>query len=291
MTTRYTETYNETKRPTSVRSVARTVALEGFSLLEKLRGDWLARPQVHLVYLHHVFSDEVAGFKDLLTLLQKAGMEFISHGDAVARLASGKIDKPYASFSFDDGLKTCVTAAEILEDFGTTGCFFVNGQVIDSDFAGAAAFCRDRINMPPSEFMSWNDLERLAGAGHDIGNHMFSHFNSAALSLDAFIEDFERNHDLLKARLEAPTHFAWPYGQAHQILPQQLAYVRSAGYTSASSAVRGCYMTENGTPQADPFYLLRDHCVAKWPRRHMAYLLARSARQSANAQPREGAPQ
>lgn len=274
----FVEKYDDIGKPVTVRSMARNLVLDGLSLTEKLRRSCLSRPQVHLIYLHHVFADEVAGFKALLSTLQAAGVQFVSHAEAVEKLQSGSIDGSYASFSFDDGLKSCMTAAAILEEFGTTGCFFVNGKVIDSTPEVAADFCKDRINMPPCEFMSWDDLQKLAQAGHEVGNHMFSHYNSADLSSAAFAEDLEKNHDLLSDRVGAPKHFAWPYGGAHQILLEQLAMLKAAGYLSASSAQRGTYL--EGGKKADIYYLLRDHCIARWPLRHTSYLLARSVRRA-----------
>jgi hypothetical protein len=115
---------------------------------------------VHLVYLHHVFSDEVVPFRKLLSRLSRQAT-FISHSEAVRRITSGAIDRTYVSISFDDGLLSCLDAARIMEDFGAQACFFVCPAAVDhfDDYVWISRWCHERLHKSPVKVMSWDDLE------------------------------------------------------------------------------------------------------------------------------------
>jgi hypothetical protein len=118
----FTPSYREMQR-TSPRSIARRAALDVLSLLANAtHGNApLRSPRVQFLYLHHLFPDEVASFRGMMAFLAR-DHRFISHSEAVGRVKHGPIDAPYIAFSFDDGLKSCLTAAAVLEEFGTTAC-------------------------------------------------------------------------------------------------------------------------------------------------------------------------
>ena len=118
-------------------------------------------PCVHFIYLHHVFGDESAPFRELLGRLSRK-VQFLSHSDAVSKVQQGSIDRVYASLSFDDGLVSCLEGARILEDFGARGCFFVCPAVVDRcrDPQWIARWCRERLQKTPAKVMGWGILKR-----------------------------------------------------------------------------------------------------------------------------------
>ena len=231
-------------------------------------------PRVHLLYLHHVFKGEIQGFQKLLEWLTAEEYVFVSHSEAVDRIAQQDCNGRYVSISFDDGLESCIDASRIMDEYGAKGCFYVNGAIVgETDSSKIDHFCRNRLNMAPMQFMDWNDLEDLVKRGHEIGNHTFSHLDCGKLDLDMFCMEFQRNHELIEGMIGAPRHFAWPYGRAENIKQEQLTYVRDAGYKSAASAIRGCHIKNRNE---DQFYLLREHLMADWPLNHIKYFMGRS---------------
>jgi peptidoglycan/xylan/chitin deacetylase (PgdA/CDA1 family) len=243
----------------------------------------LTRPRVQFIFLHHVLRDEVAGFRRMLADLAR-DHTFVSHSDAVARVRDGRIDKPYLSFSWDDGFADNVLAARMLEEFGTTGCFFVcPGIVGERDVGKLSAFCERRLIFPlVTNFMTWDDMEKLLSRGHEIGGHTMTHPSLGELPAAQAEDEVARSYEQINHRLGKVEHFAWPHGRWVNFSPAAREAVFRAGFTSCASAVRGCHVTASG-PDPAALCVRRDHVFAKWPMHHVRYLLARNARASSSA--------
>jgi peptidoglycan/xylan/chitin deacetylase (PgdA/CDA1 family) len=271
----------EQVRGKSARDRARLSALSALAWLGKRDGAierGLARKRIHLVYLHHVFRDEEAGFRSLVKSLA-AGHEFIGHSEAVHRIHDGRIDRPYVSFSFDDGFADNIRAARVLEEYGTTGCFFVcPGIVGEQDPSRLRRFCVDRLQFPvATPFLDWRQLEMLVARGHEIGGHTMTHPDLGATPIDRADEEISRSHDAIRARLGSVAHFAWPRGRWINFTPRWRRAVFDAGFTTCASAVRGAHVSAS-PGSLENLCLRRDHVVANWPISHIRYLLARSSR-------------
>src|SRR3954471_21511681 len=97
----YIEHYRDIKSKPTVRELARSLALTGLSLKARLTGNIareLSRPRVQFIYIHHIFRDEEDSFRKLIeTLLQHHTA--ISYSEAVDRLLTARVDKPYVVFS------------------------------------------------------------------------------------------------------------------------------------------------------------------------------------------------
>lgn len=80
-------------------------------------------------------------------------------------------------------------------------------------------------------------LVRLAGAGHEVGNHTFSHpYDLASLDADTVRRELERNHRLLAdAGLSCRGYRAPGY----HLSPAALAAITRLGYTYSSSQITG----------------------------------------------------
>lgn len=112
----YVERYSQVRRITA-RSVLKSVALTFLSTSYRATGrfaTFLRKDRFQFLYFHHVFEDETEPFRSLLEQLAKHHT-FISYSEAVDRVLSGNIDGSYLTISFDDGLKNCMVAAEIME--------------------------------------------------------------------------------------------------------------------------------------------------------------------------------
>lgn len=278
MITRYQDL--EALQPGGSRMWLRSKALDCLSLLESVRGDAaLARPRVQLIYIHHTFEDEAENLDRLLRQLSKHH-EFVSHSEAVRRVLSGRIDAPCIGISSDDGFKNNLIAAEILQRHGIKACFFINPAVVgERDPERIRRHCEGSLQMPPIEFLDWDDVERLLKAGHEIGAHTMTHFNIAAAPEQRIVEDMEQCRAILKQRCGIAEHFAFPFGRFEHFSEVGRRAVFAAGFTSCASAERGCHIaTPNLAPER--LCLRRDNVVLGWSLRHIQYFLSRSARRA-----------
>ena len=275
---RFVETYAETVSPT-LRLRARHAALWALYFADALSGRArrnLTRPRVQVLNLHSVFPDEEDGFRHLLRALLHRHT-FLPYGEAVARLTSGPIDKPFVAFTFDDGLETSLRAASILEEFGARACFFVCPSIVgEREQDQIARFCRDNLHTPPMRFLCWDDLESLRARGHEIGSHTSTHANLAAASEERMRAEIHGSREQLMARLGSADHFAWPYGRFEHFSPAAAREVFRAGYSSCASAERGCHVTPSLRPAPD-LCLRRDLVVGGWPAEHNLYFVSASA--------------
>ena len=276
---RFLERFSEI-HPTDARSRLRHVALSGLGAAYELSGRmerFLARDRAHFLCFHYVYPDQEEAFRKLLVEVGKTH-SFISYSEAVARVRENRIDGRYVCVSFDDGLATCLTAARILRELGLSACFFVCPSIIGEEDEGKlAAFSRDRLRMPPSRYLSRNDLECMKRDGHEFGSHTMSHRNLAQLSESEIREELESSRQALEQWLGAAEHFAWPYGRFHEFSPMGARIVQEVGYVSCASAERGCHVPGRRWNLAE-LCLRRESLVATWPLSHVRYFLARSSR-------------
>lgn len=290
----WTSRYAEIHHPT-LRSRARHLSLTALARWNELTGSIeraLVRPRVHFVYLHHVFEDEIDSFRKLVQSLC-AQMVPISYSEGVDRIIEGRIDRPYITFSFDDGFKNCLVAAKILEEFAARGCFFVCPNIVGNDDPAAILrFSNDRLHLPLVEFMNWNDLEVLQAGGHEIGNHTASHVNLASIDLRPhtemrgqdegarLVDEVSGSLDFLRSRLgNSVRHFAWPYGNFGAVTREAIDVVFESGHRSCASGQRGAHVVgiKAGANSPSQLCIRREHVIAAWPMSHVRYLLAKSA--------------
>ncbi|MBI1331060.1 MAG: polysaccharide deacetylase family protein [Alphaproteobacteria bacterium] len=261
----------------SARKLARRKALDILSRLTSESG----RPRIHILYLHHVLDDEVEGFRHLLNEVSKFAT-LISYSEAVSRILRGPIDRPYVAITLDDGLKSNLMAAAVLEEFGARGCFFVCTDMADDPpDAVAAAFCRDVLRIPHARFLNWGDMEHLMARGHEIGNHSAHHHGLASVGAAELEDGIAGSLALLRQRLGDVKHFAWPYGRLHDISDAARQVIFAAGHASCASAIRGAHVIPANT-NAENLCIRRDVVVAGEPVAHNLYFIAKSgARASA----------
>lgn len=261
------------------RHAALTALSKSYSALGRMeRG--LSRPRIQHLYLHHVFADEIEDFRKLLANLSR-DHAFIGYSEALDRISTGAIDRPYLAFSFDDGLKSCLAASAVLREFDVSACFFVVGGMVGAhDHEQIARFCADRLAMPPTEFMSWGDLEQLRADGHEIGSHTMSHRRLSQLGPSEVEAELGESHALLTRRLGTVDHLAWPFGHFSDAPADIIDQGRAAGYISCASGERGVHLRQSDLPT---LLLLRDHVIASWPAFHIRYFMARNVERGSRA--------
>lgn len=240
----------------------------------------LARPRVHFIYLHHVFGDEMAGFRRTLQEMQK-GHTFVTYSEAVELVYSGAVDKPTACVSFDDGLLSTLEASRVMDELGIKGCFFVCPAIVGEKRRDAVKrFAETRLHYPPMDVLDWNHCEDMLRRGHEIGSHTFSHPNMGDVSVEQAIDELQYSRDALVKRLGKVEHFAWPSGRWANFSSHAAKAVFDLGYRSVASAVRGCHMPRDFPILPRQACLRRDHVMGSWPLTHNMYFLARSVRRA-----------
>lgn len=253
----------------------------------------LDRNRIQFIYLHHIFQDEEAAFRRLLQFLSRRHT-LIGYSEAVEKLWRGEIDRPYVCVSFDDGLKNCLSAARILDEFGVSGCFFICPSMVgETDSQKLKEFCVRKLTLPPTDLLDWDDVETLLAAGHEIGSHTTSHHVLAKLTPGQVSDEVAGSYELLVGRLGGVKHFAWPEGLYSRFSAEAATAVFQAGYQSCASAERGCHVERPQTTLSG-LCLRRDYIAANWPLGHAAYFLAansRSASAKSNLWPDEWAKQ
>ncbi len=261
----------------SIRGGGRHLALDVLSSVSRFQA-WPAGPSVQVLLLHMIRPGEEEPFRRLLASLVER-YTFIGYSEAVRRIQDGKIDRSYLTFTFDDGLKSCLTAASIMAEFQAQGCFFVCPPMLSQkkDVAEVAQFCRDRLLLPSADFLTWTDAERLIDAGHEIGSHTMAHPVLKGLSQEKLRFELEASRTSLLTRLGQGHHFAWPYGRFVQVEEATFHAVFEAGYDSCASAERGCHAPHRETC-AQQICLHRDSCEARWPLAHTMYFMRRAAK-------------
>jgi peptidoglycan/xylan/chitin deacetylase (PgdA/CDA1 family) len=99
--------------------------------------------------------------------------------------------------TFDDGGRTAVQAADLLEEFGFRGNFFIITERIG-----------DR------GYVTWGDIERLADAGHLIGSHTCTHAN--LLETDDMDRELRESKRVIEDRLGYCVALSMPKGTYNQ---------------------------------------------------------------------------
>lgn len=112
-----------------------------------------------------------------------------------------EVAERFEVFHFDDGYDDVLQAADALERLGKRGVFF-----IVPGWLGMAGFAT------PSA------VKKLAGRGHEIGNHTAHHVWMPKVPLEVQRREVEgAQAALAEITGREPTRFAWPYGQAGDV--------------------------------------------------------------------------
>jgi peptidoglycan/xylan/chitin deacetylase (PgdA/CDA1 family) len=272
-----TTTYEEVKKnkPKHFRGLVRDLVLNGLSIKTKFPNakKIFEKPRIQFLYIHHVFDDEIENFDRLLNILSRHH-SFIGYSEAVNRILTGNIDKPYICISSDDGFKNNLATVKIMEKYGAKGCFFVNPDSIGlKDFSAIKSFCASRLNFPPTEFMDWDDLGSLIKSGHEIGSHTMGHINIAETDMSRVEDNIHQSYEILNERIGQTSHFAYPYGRFFHFNKQAFDLVFKAGFTSCASAERGCHISAKKKLNSNELLIRRDHVICDWNINHVLYFI------------------
>lgn len=226
---------------------------------------------VRCLYSHAVFPEHRDAFRAFLRDLKNRG-DVISTSTLLEIVASGcAASGRHFHLSFDDALANVFeVAAEEIAAAKVPATVYVPTDLVGQDYETLASYFRNlSAYAKPVRLASWDQIRAGAAAGVEIGSHTRRHARLSALEGDAarLQDEIATSKVIIEEKLGRPCKsFAWPYGTMADIGPQGAATIRSAGYTSAFSAVRG--RVRPGT--SDPFDLPRHHVEFHWPASQIA---------------------
>lgn len=268
-------------RKTSFYSVFRHIALNSLSKFYAITNQlsFAKKNRIQFLVLHHLFPDEEKHFDLLLATLMREHI-FITYSEAVEKVLKGHIDRPYIVLSFDDGIKNCIRAVEIMNKYGVKACLFVCPYIIGKDDPWTIKkFCAQNFHIPPVEFLSWADLEFIIRSGHEVGSHTLRHYNLAELTQEQGLMEISESFEILCSRLGPIKHFSWPFGRFSDFNESSRRAVFEVGYRSCASAERGCHtVSANSVPEK--LCIRRDHVIPSWPIHHIMFFLSRNYKTS-----------
>lgn len=226
--------------------------------------------------MHGLRPPDRGRFRDLLSDLRR-DYQFVRYNEAIGNILTGEFARPRMAFSFDDGFRSCLEAAAILEEFGTTGMFFVCPEIIEASADEQARICRDRLWLEPRSFMSWAEIESLKDRGHEFGSHTLSHPVVGSLSRGQLDDELGESKRRITQKLGVCEHFAWPYGRFSHFSIDAYAAAIEVGYRSSASGERGSHGAHCRISPVLPC-IRRESIEARWPLRHVRYFLSKSGR-------------
>lgn len=190
----------------------------------------------------------------------QANFELISVDEAVTRLARGQNSRPAVAITFDDGYADNMDfAMPYLVDRGIPCMYYVsNRQILNQQ-----AFSHDRDlghSLTPN---SVRDLKQLVRWGIDIGAHTRTHLDLGKITdIEILREELAGGRSELMHLLGCPIdHFAFPYGQPHNISTLAIQVAAEVGFRSVAGAYGGYNFM--GQPS---FFLQRFHGDPSLPR-------------------------
>ena len=195
----------------------RKIIIDALSIKNSLihKNEPFLKPRVQFLYFHHCFDDQIESLEILINRLM-IHHEFISYSEGIKILKSKKIDRPYIVICSDDGFKNNLNASRIFAKYKISACFFINPYSINlNDFNSIKEFCAQKLSSPPTEFLSWNDIDYLLKDGHEVGSHAWDHLNLNLISKKESYYQLKKSFDLLKDICGDNVHFSWPYGRTH----------------------------------------------------------------------------
>lgn len=260
----------------TLRGYMRDLALTSLSLVAN--DSILSKPRVQFLYIHHLFKDEEKNFDILLRRLSKTH-QFISYSDAVGKVLSGTIDKPYITFSSDDGFENNLRAASILNEYNARACFFINPGIIgETNYDRINKYCTETLEFPPVGFLNWDQVNQIQKWGHEIGSHTMMHMNIAKASAQEIKDDMHQTFRILNEKCGGVKHFAFPYGRFFHFSNVGRQAVFDAGFTSCATAERGCHVSQPTPIKNSDLCIRRDHTVLGWSINHIMYFLINNAK-------------
>jgi peptidoglycan/xylan/chitin deacetylase (PgdA/CDA1 family) len=182
-----------------------------------------------------------ATFAWQMAAMRALGYRGMSMADLEPYLRGEKTGKVFG-ITFDDGYENNLRCAlPVLQMHGfTSTCYVVADMIGQSNSWDAPGGVRQVPLMDVSQLQAWVD------GGQEVGSHTLHHPFLPKLSEAEQCDEITRSRTKLEGLVRQQNgvrHFCYPYGQFD---PISLKYARLAGYSTATTTVRGRVLTGNG---------------------------------------------
>ncbi len=126
---------------------------------------------------------------------------FAAHPGNIDEIVENKLylKNRYVLFTFDDGYKDNLRAAEILKKYDYRGLFFISTAHIGKSLDGV-------------EMLTSENLKRLVDMGMFLGSHSNRHINLLKLTLDEIKTEVLQSISILSQYQKNIEDFAYPFG-------------------------------------------------------------------------------
>ena len=160
-----------------------------------------------------------ARFRRHLELALNAGYRFVPANEIAA--TGGRPNE--LAITFDDGLKSVGSvAAPVLAELGLPWSLYVVSSWADR--SGDRAWAEEHM-------LSWQQIERLAQAGADIGSHSVTHPDFSRLDRAQVIDELGSSREVIEKRLGISARtFAVPFGQSKNWPTIAVEAAQAVGY-------------------------------------------------------------
>ena len=183
-----------------------------------------------------------------LAHLRRRGYAGLTFAESERLRAAGRLPERSVVITFDDGYRSTLEAADVLDAHGYPGTVFVVTSFVDSgrplEWPGIAGERlrpgADRELRP----LTWADLESMVARGWEVGSHTVTHPLLSALPADRVERELVESRRRIADRLGRCETIAYPYGREDGAVARAAA---DAGYLAAC--------TLKGVPTADTPYL------------------------------------
>jgi peptidoglycan/xylan/chitin deacetylase (PgdA/CDA1 family) len=147
--------------------------------------------------------------------------------------------------TFDDGLRSQLSATSVLDKYGFKATYFINAGNLRDDPSCPGGNCNNPESMTASE------LKGLVADGQDVESHLLFHDDATTLSASALDNELRTNQQMLRDITGQPVNeLAWPFG-AHNASTDAAAakYYRTARTYNSDLTVATAHTTNRyGVP-------------------------------------------
>ncbi|WP_452221584.1 polysaccharide deacetylase family protein [Lacinutrix salivirga] len=276
----YTTTYKDVLkwRGGATKRTIRHLVLNLLSISTKVDKNFKG---IQFLYFHYIYDDEIENAEKIISWIAN-NFKVISYTEATERIKNNTIDDYYICFSSDDGLKSNLVASQIFKKHNISCCFFINPETISNrEVSFHNMVCTERLGVPLTEILTWEDVNTLIEEGHEIGNHSLDHKVQGDLTPEEFKQDFDKSTKALNNKLENKIkHYAFPRGHFKYFKKAYLNTVYELGYSTCATAVRGCHINQKTNTIDKNIAIRRDVVVFKEPLRFVKYFLRKAQKKA-----------
>jgi peptidoglycan/xylan/chitin deacetylase (PgdA/CDA1 family) len=190
-----------------------------------------------------------------VSLLARRGYRGVTFHEAVTRAQTPKA----LAITFDDAYRSVIDhALPILSRAGFPATVFVPTAFVGKDEPMAWPGIDHWLDSEHREEllpMSWEELDRLAQAGWEIGSHTRSHPRLPTLDPSALAAELRESRQEIERRLGRPCHsLSYPYGDYDARVVEAAG---RAGYAAAAGTLPGRYRPPSGPLDWPRFVVVR----------------------------------